>query len=424
MAIPKSFFRKWINVRRLRWLVSRAIFRLFPPLASRYNCPVKGVAALDAASEIYENSSTELTLAHSPTERREILEPALEIDTVAPSHSGIGRATLYSQSVMLENCSVLGHTGTIVRERDFAAVGLEAAPANWNQAKPRKLSIRKLEPAPCIVLAATGNYYHFFANRIFPLLHHFERHPPREPVWLCSSAGAPAYEKEVVAALVHAYPALQPMDLEQAEKLTNMQIIYPILLASNYEWMPVSAGLVNALTHILTNYWSRPGEPGSDEPESGKAGTMPRLYIDRSSAKLRQLHDDAEVRAVLAKHDFQSFIAHQHNFREQIMRFSQAEMVVGVHGAGMANLMFCRPGTRVIEIFPSNFRKSTYLWLARRLQLDYHYVIGGPGDQNQKFHAGSKHLEDALSSLLALQSKNLNCGAPTTHTHRQNYGSN
>ena len=56
--------------------------------------------------------------------------------------------------------------------------------------------------------------------------------------------------------------------------------------------------------------------------------------------------------------------------------FDQAAVVVGAHGAGLANLAFCRRGTRVIEIIPTDNAHPFYYSLALAAQLDYGYLVG------------------------------------------------
>jgi capsular polysaccharide biosynthesis protein len=56
--------------------------------------------------------------------------------------------------------------------------------------------------------------------------------------------------------------------------------------------------------------------------------------------------------------------------------FADAEIVVAQHGAGLANLVFCQPGTRVLELMPSDFVKRTYYSLSHAAGLDYSVLVG------------------------------------------------
>ena len=41
---------------------------------------------------------------------------------------------------------------------------------------------------------------------------------------------------------------------------------------------------------------------------------------------------------------------HEKNFRDQVNLFQNAECVVGLHGAGFGNIVFCKPKTKIIEL--------------------------------------------------------------------------
>ena len=47
---------------------------------------------------------------------------------------------------------------------------------------------------------------------------------------------------------------------------------------------------------------------------------------------------------------FEPVILGNFHFKNQIKIFNNAEIIVGLHGSGFANLSFCKPGTRVIEL--------------------------------------------------------------------------
>ena len=52
----------------------------------------------------------------------------------------------------------------------------------------------------------------------------------------------------------------------------------------------------------------------------------------------------------MISHGFQSLTLSKLSFIEQVKIFNSAETVVGLHGAGFANLVFCKPGTKVLEL--------------------------------------------------------------------------
>jgi capsular polysaccharide biosynthesis protein len=39
------------------------------------------------------------------------------------------------------------------------------------------------------------------------------------------------------------------------------------------------------------------------------------------------------------------------SFVEKMSQFAKADLIVSATGAGLANMLFCKPGTQVLEIF-------------------------------------------------------------------------
>jgi capsular polysaccharide biosynthesis protein len=56
---------------------------------------------------------------------------------------------------------------------------------------------------------------------------------------------------------------------------------------------------------------------------------------------------------------------------DQILLFQSAEFVIGAHGAGLSNLLFCEPGTKVIELMPSVEFRSYFWFISQKLDLVY-----------------------------------------------------
>jgi capsular polysaccharide biosynthesis protein len=79
------------------------------------------------------------------------------------------------------------------------------------------------------------------------------------------------------------------------------------------------------------------------------------------------------------------------DFIEQVALFQSAEIIVAPHGAGLSNIVFCKPGTKIIEIFSSYYLNPCYWYISQEVGLEYHYIIGdgdsgeirGPGIYNR-----------------------------------------
>ena len=82
-----------------------------------------------------------------------------------------------------------------------------------------------------------------------------------------------------------------------------------------------------------------------------------KFYIDRSDSKsnhrhLRKIINEDEVKDFLIKKGFSIITLSNLSFNQQVNLFSNASQIVGLHGAGFANLTFCNPKTFVLEIKP------------------------------------------------------------------------
>ena len=79
-----------------------------------------------------------------------------------------------------------------------------------------------------------------------------------------------------------------------------------------------------------------------------------KIYLDRSDSKsnvkhLRSIINEDEVKNYLVGEGFRVVKLEDLHFKDQVLTFNQADIVVGLHGAGFANLSFCKPGAKVIE---------------------------------------------------------------------------
>jgi capsular polysaccharide biosynthesis protein len=103
-----------------------------------------------------------------------------------------------------------------------------------------------------------------------------------------------------------------------------------------------------------------------------------RIYISRTLPSARVIANEEELLPGLLEIGFQICRLEEVPFEEQVRLFRNAEIVVGPHGAGFTNLIFSRPGTRVIEFLAKGYERRCYWTLCHELGHDYRFYLGRP----------------------------------------------
>jgi len=110
----------------------------------------------------------------------------------------------------------------------------------------------------------------------------------------------------------------------------------------------------------------------------GKSPNMPcpKLYISRSRAGFRRVLNERAVLDYLIPLGYQPVWLEDLSFAEQVGLFQQAEQIIAPHGAGLANLIWCQPGAKVIEFFSPQYLPECYWVIAKQIGLCYGYLVG------------------------------------------------
>jgi hypothetical protein len=135
---------------------------------------------------------------------------------------------------------------------------------------------------------------------------------------------------------------------------------------------------------------SLPGVPGVVPPETidflqsifttKTIVTGRKIFIGRGGATHRALIHEGKIEAMLNERGFESVECEKLSVQEQADIFSSANVVVGAHGAALTNLVFCRPGTRVVELFSPAYVNPCYRDLCVAAELRHAAVIGSGKD--------------------------------------------
>ena len=110
-------------------------------------------------------------------------------------------------------------------------------------------------------------------------------------------------------------------------------------------------------------------------PQASGTATR-RIFVDRPPPLRRTAINRRELLELLAGYGFESIDAGSMSVEQQAHTFASATHVVGLHGAALANIIFCRSGTPVLEIHSPDHATSTFAIASIVRDCPYRAVTG------------------------------------------------
>ncbi len=127
------------------------------------------------------------------------------------------------------------------------------------------------------------------------------------------------------------------------------------------------------------------------------------IYISRKNASQRYINNEDELIDLLVQYGVDVHIFENYEFEEQIELMSKAKCVIGLHGAGLTNMLFMPEGGMVLEIRnEGDAENNCYFSMASALDLDYYYILG-KGDSlntsNVNIEVSIQNFRDVLNVM-------------------------
>ena len=260
----------------------------------------------------------------------------------------------------------------------------------------RRPSIARYQTLPgshlAVINAYTDNYYHWMMEAVPRLLLLRRYLPP--PVYqkgriLLNSALRP-FQTEVIH-----YLGLQEriLDTQQGSFVCDALTV------------PSEAGV-----QILPASWSvalarEALQNMGENPPVSSYGHPKRIYVARGTTAQgkRRITNEAALLKLLTARGFVPIVPDGLTVAQQADLFSHAEAVVGVHGAGLTNLLFSRPGTRVVELFSPRRMAPCYFILALENGLNHKTIQGSVAEGVDKADAAGSLDSDITVDLNAVE---------------------
>lgn len=138
------------------------------------------------------------------------------------------------------------------------------------------------------------------------------------------------------------------------------------------------------------------------------------VYISRSESNIRNVkNEDLLLNKVLKPLYGDDLVIFDNNFlqncnnkfKSQIELFNNAKLVIGAHGAGLTNLIFCRENTPVLEFLLKPNCNRCFEYLAKYRGLNYIPVDFITAFYHTSYNFEEKHIEPLLNLLKSINKK-------------------
>lgn len=241
-------------------------------------------------------------------------------------------------------------------------------------------------PVPEAIFASatySHNYFHFLLETL-PRIRSAERQaPPGVPI--LADDHMPAQHFQILRLLFPERP-VQRLVRGLSYRVGRLHVATPSNRIADVVDL-LDAPVDAARYHPETLRWlnSLGAELDSGRTDPGRRGR--KLFLQRAS-DVRRMVNAAEIEAALSERGFQTLRCDQLSFVEQIRAIREADVIVAQSGAHLANIVFARPGTRVIALYSDAPCTNYYLWdgIGCALDLQVTNVVGwrvggsaGPG---------------------------------------------
>lgn len=200
------------------------------------------------------------------------------------------------------------------------------------------------------------NYFHWFSELIIRVLYAYQQ-TLTKPILI----------------LPYTYSKISYI----CESLQKFKIPYYIL--RRYEFATISRCLIPHINIPFLNYSKKSIKLFRQCMELPKSinGKGRLIYITRENAKRRRLTNEQQVQKVLLSKGYEIISLEKLTWKDQINIVQQATTIIGLHGAGLTNILFANKELKVVEL-RGNLKhyNNCFFDLAHILEQNYFCLFG------------------------------------------------
>ncbi|MCX2482119.1 glycosyltransferase family 61 protein [Pedobacter sp. MR2016-24] len=131
------------------------------------------------------------------------------------------------------------------------------------------------------------------------------------------------------------------------------------------------------------------------------------IYVSREKASRRKILNEQEVIETLKQFNYEIHYFEDYNFKEQLGIMSETKSLIGLHGAGLTNMMFMHKKGKILELRnEGDSHNNCYFSLSSALDHDYYY-LSNKSDHKDTFSANITVSIPALAKAIELMTGDL-----------------
>jgi hypothetical protein len=128
-----------------------------------------------------------------------------------------------------------------------------------------------------------------------------------------------------------------------------------------------------------------------------------KIFLTRNKNRIRFISNTEQIEAIAKQNGFEIVDTDSLGFLEQINLFSKTTYLIGIHGAGLTNIIFRKNAPlTVLELFPKDYIEPHYFWLTMGLGNKYLCQVGSLSYTNTSFQIDTNEFQQKINEMLAL----------------------
>jgi capsular polysaccharide biosynthesis protein len=257
----------------------------------------------------------------------------------APHSISAPVANILIHDVVLDaETGLLFHAGNVLHELCYPP-----RPAEEEAARKRAAMAERLPPGRLVWCGFNRhwrNHFHWLTQCVPAIVGY-----ATEPAWPQGSLLLPPLQPDQMAALELA--GVDPRNVIStgpSHAIACDRLVYSTLLMHQARPSPFCRRVFSAMAK------PRPATDGRSAPSA--------IYVWRADTENRPLLNETELVEMLLARGIEPVIASALTIAEKAALFGNARLVIGAHGAGLGNIVFCQAGAVVYELMPEHWLDS------------------------------------------------------------------